>query len=222
MDVFELIGHVADTTVHRPDPRRDRDRQGADRPGHPPGVAAQGRRRSWRSTAGPCTRTCWRASCSATRRGRSPGRPGQRKGRFELADGGTLFLDEIGDVPLSMQVKLLRVLQERQFERVGGNEPIEVDVRVIAATHQNLEQLIKEGKFREDLYYRLNVIRIELPPLRERPEDIPLLAAHFTPEVRPARTPAAGDQPGGDGRAAQVHRGRATSASSRTPSSGPA
>ena len=103
----------------------------------------------------------------------------QRKGRFELANGGTLFLDEIGDVPLSMQVKLLRVLQERRFERVGGSESIPIDVRVIAATHQALEKLVKEGKFREDLYYRLNVIRMEIPPLRERPEDVPVLADFF-------------------------------------------
>src|SRR5262249_9292926 len=104
---------------------------------------------------------------------------GQRKGRFELADGGTLFLDEVGDIPAPMQAKLLRVLQERQFERVGGTDTIEVDVRVIAATNRSLQQLVKEGKFREDLYYRLNVIKIDLPPLRDRPEDIPLLAEHF-------------------------------------------
>src|SRR5262245_37214951 len=112
-------------------------------------------------------------------KGAYTGATGQRKGRFEQANGGTLFLDEVGDVPASMQVKLLRVLQERTFERVGGTTPIEVDVRVIAATHQPLEKLIKEGKFREDLYYRLNVMRIELPPLRERPEDVPVLAAFF-------------------------------------------
>ncbi len=98
-----------------------------------------------------------------------------RAGRFELAQGGTIFLDEIGDMPLHMQVKLLRVLQERTFERVGGAKTIEADVRVIAATHQNLEKLIEEGKFREDLYYRINVFPIEMPPLRERTEDIPLL-----------------------------------------------
>ena len=98
-----------------------------------------------------------------------------RKGRFELAQGGTLFLDEIGDMPTPMQVKLLRVLQERSFERVGGNRTIEVDVRIVAATHRNLEEMIREGKFREDLYYRLNVFPIELPPLRERLEDLPLL-----------------------------------------------
>jgi sigma-54 specific flagellar transcriptional regulator A len=98
-----------------------------------------------------------------------------RPGRFELAEGGTIFLDEIGDMPLHMQVKLLRVLQERTFERVGGSKTLNADVRVIAATHQNLEDHIKEGKFREDLYYRINVFPIEMPPLRERTEDIPLL-----------------------------------------------
>lgn len=98
-----------------------------------------------------------------------------RKGRFELAEGGTLFLDEIGDMSMHMQVKLLRVLQERVFERVGGNKSITTDVRIMAATHQNLEEAINDGKFREDLYYRLNVFPIEMPPLRERIEDIPLL-----------------------------------------------
>ncbi len=98
-----------------------------------------------------------------------------RKGRFELAEGGTLFLDEIGDMPQPMQVKLLRVLQERTFERVGGSKSIKADVRIIAATHQNLEDMIKTGGFREDLYYRLNVFPIETPALRERKKDIPLL-----------------------------------------------
>lgn len=98
-----------------------------------------------------------------------------RKGRFELAFGGTLFLDEIGDMPLPMQVKLLRVLQERSFERVGGTKTIKADVRIIAATHRDLQQLIKDGTFREDLFYRLNVFPIEKPALRDRTEDIPLL-----------------------------------------------
>lgn len=98
-----------------------------------------------------------------------------RQGRFELAEGGTLFLDEIGDMSLHMQVKLLRVLQERTFERVGSNKTITADVRIVAATHRNLEEAIRLGKFREDLYYRLNVFPIEMPPLRERAEDIPLL-----------------------------------------------
>jgi transcriptional regulator with GAF, ATPase, and Fis domain len=100
-------------------------------------------------------------------------------GRFELADGGTLFLDEIGDINLEVQTKLLRVLQEKTFERVGSSEPLQVDVRIIAATHQNLEELIRQGRFREDLYYRLNVIDILVPSLRDRREDIPELALHF-------------------------------------------
>ena len=102
-----------------------------------------------------------------------------RLGRFELAHGGTLFLDEIGDMPLAMQVKLLRVLQERCFERVGSNKNIRVDVRIIAATHRNLEQAIEQEKFREDLFYRLNVFPIELPPLRQRRHDIALLFNEF-------------------------------------------
>jgi sigma-54 specific flagellar transcriptional regulator A len=103
-----------------------------------------------------------------------------RKGRFELAEGGTLFLDEIGDMSLPMQVKLLRVLQERMYERVGSNQTQRCDVRIIAATHRNLEQAIGlGGTFREDLYYRLNVFPIELPPLRERAEDLPLLVEEF-------------------------------------------
>lgn len=98
-----------------------------------------------------------------------------RAGRFELAEGGTLFLDEIGDMPLNMQVKILRVLQEKNFERVGGNKTIDTDVRIIAATHKNLEDMIESGEFREDLYYRLNVFPIEMPALKDRVEDIPLL-----------------------------------------------
>jgi two-component system NtrC family response regulator len=102
-----------------------------------------------------------------------------RKGRFELADGGTLFLDEIGDLPPHLQVKLLRVLQEREFERVGSSRPVKVDVRLLAATHRNLETLVREGRFRDDLYYRINVVTIQLPPLRERREDLLLLVDHF-------------------------------------------
>jgi Nif-specific regulatory protein len=103
----------------------------------------------------------------------------RKKGRFELAEGGTLFLDEIGDLSPAMQVKLLRVLQEREFERVGGTETIKVNVRLIAATNVDLEQAVQDGRFRSDLYYRLNVFSIYLPPLRERKPDILLLADHF-------------------------------------------
>ncbi len=102
-----------------------------------------------------------------------------RRGRFEQAEGGTLFLDEIGDMPVEMQTRLLRVLSDGHFYRIGGNQSIKADVRVIAATHQNLEKLVQKGTFREDLFHRLNVIRLRLPPLRERTEDIPVLARHF-------------------------------------------
>jgi len=112
-------------------------------------------------------------------RGAFTGAAAQRRGRFEQADGGTLFLDEIGDMPAELQTRLLRVLSDGQFYRVGGHSPIKVNVRVIAATHQDLEARVREGLFREDLLHRLNVIRLRLPALRERTEDIPLLARHF-------------------------------------------
>jgi two-component system NtrC family response regulator len=111
-------------------------------------------------------------------RGAFTGAERQRKGRFELADGGTIFLDEIGEVPAPTQVKLLRVIQERTFERVGGSDLLKVDVRVIAATNRNLEEMIAAGRFREDLYYRLNVVSVEIPPLRNRREDIPPMIEH--------------------------------------------
>jgi two-component system, NtrC family, response regulator AtoC len=183
MEVFDLIAHVADTpstvlilgetgtgkeqvarAIHQASLRREA-----------PFVAVN---------CGALNENLLESELFGHEKGSFTGAAGQRKGRFEVANGGTLFLDEIGDVPMSMQVRLLRVLQERRFERVGGTEPIEVDVRVIAATHRNLDTMIKEGKFRDDLYYRLNVIRIELPPLRERPEDIRLLAAHFCQKFR--------------------------------------
>ncbi len=130
----------------------------------------------------------------------------RRVGRFELADGGTLFLDEVGELAPALQVKLLRVLQERRFERVGGNQTVEVDVRVVAATHRDLEQWVRDGRFREDLYYRLNVVTIEVPPLRDRPDDVPALAELFlarygarpgaaTPRLAPASLAALQAQP---------------------------
>ncbi|QKI89555.1 sigma-54 interaction domain-containing protein [Thiomicrorhabdus xiamenensis] len=119
-----------------------------------------------------------------------------RKGRFEMAEKGTIFLDEIGDMPLPMQVKLLRVLQERNYERVGGNKTFECDVRVVAATHRNLEEHITEGNFREDLFYRLNVFPIEMPSLRERPEDIPELLDFMFSQIQQAerQTPQLSEQ----------------------------
>ncbi len=112
-------------------------------------------------------------------RGAFTGAQTARQGRFEQADGGTLFLDEIGDMPAELQTRLLRVLAEGEFYRVGGHNPVQVDVRVIAATHQDLEVRVRQGQFREDLFHRLNVIRIHLPPLRKRSEDIPVLMSHF-------------------------------------------
>src|ERR1043165_1617826 len=112
-------------------------------------------------------------------RGSFTGATERRIGRFESADGGTLFLDEIGEISQSTQVKLLRFLETKAIERVGGSKSLELDVRLVAATNRNLEQMVREGKFREDLFFRLNVVRLAMPPLRERPEDIPLLLAHF-------------------------------------------
>ncbi|WP_159517612.1 sigma-54-dependent Fis family transcriptional regulator [Sunxiuqinia indica] len=112
-------------------------------------------------------------------KGAFTGADSRRKGRFELADGGTIFLDEIGDIPLSTQVKILRIIQQREFERLGGTETIKVDVRIVAATNRNLEEMIDEGDFREDLFYRINVFPIFIPPLRERRNDIPMLVDHF-------------------------------------------
>ena len=116
-------------------------------------------------------------------KGSFTGAVAMRRGRFEQAHNGTIFLDEIGELSPDLQIKLLRVLQEKCFERVGGDEKVEVDIRVVAASNKNLQQLVEKGQFREDLYYRLNVITISLPPLRERREDIPLLVAHFASNI---------------------------------------
>jgi transcriptional regulator with PAS, ATPase and Fis domain len=116
-------------------------------------------------------------------KGAFTGAIGHRVGRFEEANHGSIFLDEIGDMPFSLQAKLLRVIQEREFQRLGSSETVRVDVRVIAATHTDLADLIKQGKFREDLYYRINVVPIGLPALRERPSDVPPLALHFIEKI---------------------------------------
>jgi DNA-binding NtrC family response regulator len=187
--VFELISHVAETTstvlingetgtgkelvaraVHDASPRRDA-------PFIPVNCAA-------------LPESLLESELFGHEKGSFTSAVGQRKGRFELAHTGTIFLDEVGEIPAAMQAKLLRVLQERRFERVGGTQTIEVDVRVVAATNRDLLRLAKEGKFREDLYYRLNVVRIDLPPLSERPEDIALLAEHFVHKFsRPGSAP---------------------------------
>ena len=120
------------------------------------------------------------------RKGAFTGAVGDRKGRFDMADGGTIFLDEIGDLDMGSQVKLLRVLQEQTFEPLGTSKPLQVDVRVVSATNAPLQQLIQEGRFREDLFYRINLISVHLPALRERPEDIPLLVNHFTRQAAKA------------------------------------
>ena len=178
-EIFELIGHVAETTTTvliegETGTGKEQVAQAIHQ--------SSATHRSGPFVAVNCAalpETLLESELFGHEKGSFTGAAAQRKGRFELAHGGTLFLDEVGDIPMPMQVKLLRVLQERRFERVGGNESIEIDVRVIAATNRNLEAMVKEGKFREDLYYRLNVVKIDLPPLRERPEDIPLLATHF-------------------------------------------
>ncbi|MEW6542124.1 MAG: sigma-54 dependent transcriptional regulator [Nitrospirota bacterium] len=128
-------------------------------------------------------------------KGAFTGAVGAKPGLFETADGGTLFLDEIGDVGSSVQVKLLRVIQDQEVRRVGGTGASKVDVRIIAATHRNLEALVKEGRFREDLFYRLNVVRIVLPPLRERREDVPMLAHHFLQKFSAGSAPIMGFVP---------------------------
>jgi two-component system NtrC family response regulator len=134
---------------------------------------------------GALTDTLLESELFGHEKGAFTGALSMKKGRFERADGGTLFLDEVGDMPQSLQVKLLRVLQEMEFERVGGTKTIQVDVRVISASNRNLKEDVANGLFREDLYYRLNVIQIEVPPLRERAEDIRLLVNHFIEKYRP-------------------------------------
>ncbi len=136
-----------------------------------------------RSIAGPFPTIWSRASCSGTKRGSFTGATEKHAGKFVEASGGTLFLDEIGDLPLDAQVKLLRAVQEGEIEAVGAKAAQKVDIRLISATHRDLLSLVRDGGFREDLYYRLNVFPIRVPPLRERREDIGLLAQHFARRI---------------------------------------
>jgi two-component system response regulator HydG len=138
---------------------------------------------------GALTETLLESELFGHEKGAFTGAIKQKLGRFELADGGTLFLDEVGDVPPAMQVKLLRALQEQEFERVGGEAPIKVDVRIVSATNKNLEAEVAANRFRQDLFFRLHVLAIPLPPLRERREDIPLLVSHFVAKLGPKTNP---------------------------------
>jgi len=138
---------------------------------------------------GALTETLLESELFGHEKGAFTGAIKQKLGRFELADGGTLFLDEVGDVPPAMQVKLLRALQEQEFERVGGEAPIKVDVRVVSATNKDLENEVTTGRFRQDLFFRLHVLPVKLPPLRERREDIPMLCAHFIAKLGPKTNP---------------------------------
>ena len=198
------------------DPGRDRGGQGAGRAGAAPGLGAPGALRGHQLRRHPRAR-CWRASCSATSGAPSPGANVRRLGRFEQAEGGTLLLDEIGDMPLELQAKLLRVLEEREIERLGGAGPVPIDVRVLASTHRDLRQAVAEGRFRQDLYFRLAVFPLRVPPLRDRPADLAPAAArvrrraggprrrrhhHARGGGRPGRAPLAGQR----ARAAQLRR----------------
>lgn len=190
LDIFELIGHIAPTvTTVLIEGETGTGKEQLARALHQASAAY----RSGPFVPVNCAalpETLLESELFGHEKGAFTGADKQRKGRFELANGGTLFLDEIGDIPSLMQVKLLRVLQERCFERVGGSETIQIDVRVIGATNRPLIKLVEEGKFRQDLYFRLNVIKIEMPPLRDRPEDIPLLAVHFAQKyARPGQQP---------------------------------
>jgi two-component system NtrC family response regulator len=136
---------------------------------------------------GALTETLLESELFGHERGAFTGAIAMKKGRFELADGGTLFLDEVGAMPPSLQVKLLRVLQEMEFERVGGTKTIKVDVRILTASNRKLKEDVDGGIFREDLFYRLNVVQIEVPPLKDRIEDIPFLVAHFIEKFQPSK-----------------------------------
>ena len=178
-EVYKAIGRVAAAGRDRADPRRERHRQGAGRPRHLPAQPAGPTGPFLAINCAAIPETLLESELFGHEKGAFTGADRKRIGKFEQCHGGTLFLDEIGDMTPLTQAKLLRVLQEQRFERVGGNETIQTDVRIIAATNRDLEQLVAAGRFRADLYYRLNVFTIRLPPLRERGDDLPLLVEHF-------------------------------------------
>jgi len=167
-------------------------------------------------SAGALPETLLESELFGYEKGAFTGATTAKPGRFEMANGGTLFLDEIGDISAAVQVKLLRVLQERTFERLGGTRSVEVDVRVVAATNRDLQQLIAEGAFREDLFYRLNVVPLTIPPLRKRKADIPLLVAHFLEKFGAGERTISSRAM----EALMAYQWRATCVSLRTPSSG--
>ena len=177
--VLAMVERVAPTNVDGSARRRERRGKGSDRARDSRAFAARFRAVHQDQQHGDSRKICSKASFSGTRKGAFSGATASKPGKFELADRGTLFLDEIGDVPAAIQVKLLRVLQEREFERLGGTKTHKVDVRLVAATNRDLRAALEEGTFREDLYYRLNVVAIDIPPLRDHKEDIPALAKFF-------------------------------------------
>ena len=176
--VLSRVGKVAPTDSTVLITRRDRHGQGINRPRRTQAISRSGRAFVSVNCAALAPGLI-SSELFGHEKGAFTGAMQRRLGRFELADGGTIFLDEVGDLPADTQIALLRVLQEREFERVGGTQPIHVDVRVIAATHRDLRTAIADGRFREDLYYRLNVFPIEMPPLRERKDDILTLVEYF-------------------------------------------
>ena len=177
--VFDLIIQAAPSPHDDPDQRRERHRQGAGGAGAAPELARASDRAFITVNSGNLPPDLLESNLFGHVKGAFTGAVYPKKGLFELADKGTIFFDEIGNIPLETQAKLLRVIQEREFMRLGGVETIKVDVRIIAATNVDLRRMMDEGRFREDLYYRLHVITVQLPALRERKDDIPLLVQHF-------------------------------------------